>query len=219
MKLVPDVVENAMHRKRMTQALVLGSDYLWRAKCIQLDQLEAYKEVPGDDWWTQLLSYADMTQKMEGIHRFRECSTEPAAGTIFVEKNNDVLNIPVAGLCRCLTDDCCYKTFHGCRTVYTRSHHRYKKILENTAFALAMDKTEAVRITKRRKETTVRVRIGKHIIIKYFGVVRDAKLKFKLHLQHFCPNSSKISMPWQGISDWWSSAQSQNVWSSILRQV
>ncbi|CAD7089303.1 unnamed protein product [Hermetia illucens] len=70
--------------------------------------------------------------------------------------------------------------------------------VEEAGLTLAKDKTEVVLITKRRKQTSVKVRIGEHIIqsqptLKYLGVMVDQRLKFKSHLENLPTKASGLA--------------------------
>ena len=70
--------------------------------------------------------------------------------------------------------------------------------LEEAGLTLAEHKTEVVLITKRRKQTSIKIRIGEHIIqsqptLKYLGVMVDQRLKFKSHLENLATKASGVA--------------------------
>ena len=74
-----------------------------------------------------------------------------------------------------------------------------KAWLEMVQLDLAEQKTEAVLITNRRKRNTINIRVGGHVItskpvIKYLGVMIDAKINFKGHLDYACEKAANTSV-------------------------
>ena len=80
----------------------------------------------------------------------------------------------------------------------TETVRAVKSWLEKAGLTLADAKTEAVLITKRRKNNTVKVEVGGHTVvskpaIKYLGVIIDTKLSFREHLEYACQKAASAT--------------------------
>ena len=70
--------------------------------------------------------------------------------------------------------------------------------LRNSGLSLAEHKTEVVLISKRRKNTTVKIKVGGKTIysqpsLKYLGVIIDRRLNFKRHIEYAATKASSIA--------------------------
>ena len=70
--------------------------------------------------------------------------------------------------------------------------------MRSAGLALAEHKTEAVLITSRKKVETIELRVGEHTIIsqpyiRYLGVMLDARLTFKIHVEHVTEKATRVA--------------------------
>ncbi|CAD7086205.1 unnamed protein product [Hermetia illucens] len=71
--------------------------------------------------------------------------------------------------------------------------------LKKSGLSLAEHKTELVLISKRRKDTTVKIKVGEKTIysqesLKYLGVIIDKRLDFKKHIECAATKASSIAV-------------------------
>ena len=81
------------------------------------------------------------------------------------------------------------------KNLFSVSYQRYQDYLDYLGLELVKQKTEAVLVTGRKKLETITLQVGQHRItsqssIRYLGVMIDARLNFKRHVEYV---ASKVS--------------------------
>ncbi len=89
------------------------------------------------------------------------------------------------------------KELHQIQSVCVATSQKIKNWLDASKLQLAGQKTEAVLISSRKKLETITLNIDGHEIrtqpsLKYLGVIIDARLNYKMHIEKTCEKAARV---------------------------
>ena len=89
------------------------------------------------------------------------------------------------------------KELHQIQSVCVATSQKIKNWLDGSKLQLAGQKTEAVLISSRKKLETITLNIDGHEIrtqpsLKYLGVIIDARLNYKMHIEKTCEKAARV---------------------------